>query len=181
MRAKERRGDHEDETDLRFLTRRAFENVAGRNKGRIRNLDEVRSELAGLITGSEAAASALVSEGIDKLVDREDKRRTQKGNRIFRPSQQLDFDGLPEWLEPDAMLPTMDGGRFRSAGGKLDDRTPILEEADRVADAANRAREEKYAAFRELAPYLAKGMTNLKAWLSFGKDHGPEVRQAAAE
>lgn len=98
-------------------------------------------------------------------VDAEDHYRRRKGAEMIRPSAQLNFDEVPEWLQDDAFIATQDGGRYRAADGKLDDWGPtILEPIDRQVEQVTRKQAEKYATFREMATGLAKGLTNVDSW-----------------
>ncbi len=153
------------------VARKAYDLVAERNDGRISSLEDVYREVDQMLP--VAAAEEVRWRAIRGVVDQEDKRRTKKGNRIQRPSSQLGFDGVPDWLAPDAFLPTMDGGRFRVADGLNADWLAVLKEADEQAEAGNRARAEKYAAYGELAPFLARGMTWSESFVAFQREYQP--------
>ncbi len=153
--------------------RKAYDAVAERNGGRVSSLDAVYEELDQTLPA--AAADEVRARAIRSAVQQEDERRTKKGNGIVRPSTQLNFQGIPSWLEPDAYLPTMDGGRFQVASGRTADWLPVLAEADKQADRANAARSEKYATFNEMAPYLIGGVTNVEAYQAFQRDHQTEA------
>lgn len=154
---------------LSELAQRCYDDVAELYGGKIPNLGRVIEEMDRAV-GSELDAE-LRRTALRRAAETEDDRRTRKGNRIMRPSSQLTFEGLPDWLDHDAFLPTMDGGRYRSGIGVMRDWQALLAEADRNAEQANQVRGEKYGTFNELSPYLAEGMTNEEAWIAYRRDH----------
>ncbi len=158
------------------VARKAYDLVADRNEGRVKSLEDVYKEVDGMLPAT--AAAEIRRRAIQGVVDQEDRRRTKKGNRIRRPSSQLGFDGTPDWLEPDAFLPTMDGGRFRVRDGVNADWLAVLKEADEQAEAGNRARAEKYATYGEMAPYLALGMTWVEAYAAFQREQRQQADAA---